>query len=922
MASFVEYNPTAPAENYTNRSRGTDTPKGNDVLGQLFKGVGEAVDTTVKFVDNRNIQNLGEELTTGIDAIRGAQAVDAAVSDPTVTGGETGANVPGAVTSPPGVAAATSEISRIQQAYKEGKIGDTYYYSKVEALARQVRSKYPGYREEIDKKVSSIIGTNPANALRSSLLSDLKQAQSTAQSRTNSDEAIIERGKDRLSGAKYQRFVAGERDPAFIAELKTDIQQGEARKSTVDLMKSELELKRAQGTALKEDYEKIARKEGSDLVWNVINEGIDTAGGGKFSMNTINEKIAGLATGKALSPEELSQLNAGFNALENRATMAVEAIHRAKLGKNGEYSLGSELDQAQLNQAREYALAPLVRMRKALTDGDTGTFAFYANTAKMMRSTTTADMLNRSDTLRKLSAAQELLGPALTQALVDGKVYTKAVSEVTKVLNLDGTVSVLAGENMSDVMKRNIKESRVSGTAVNAREYASTQVTTTRDVLTNPKIDAKVKMQAAKSLFDQTKNFLMDKDLFTENSRTSVLATFTAPEVVDSMKELGKTDPAAWENYKSWVESTTKATHNTTLGTLLQLQTTPQAVKVLVDAQGRVSVERDRSVPTDQYSAASARQLQDLAPKIAQLNSAIDARRRSAKSDGMDPIAAGAQFVQALGLKLSDPKEGARSQSTAPLPDPAEGGAKVQPSSLQFEGVSDAILQENINDPNLPEVQKADYRAELAMRNGTAPQPEATIQLANSEDFEQNDRDLLIELERGPEAIDLEARDARRARGGYTPDPTWQRGGQTIEKTADLRSAIPAAAAELGVSAEDLATVISYETGGKFDPSIRGGAGNRHIGLIQFGPSEQRMYGASQDQTPGEQMQAVVKYLKHRGFKPGMGILDLYSTINAGSPGRYGASDANNGGAPGTVRDKVENQMAGHRARARRLLAD
>ncbi len=51
-----------------------------------------------------------------------------------------------------------------------------------------------------------------------------------------------------------------------------------------------------------------------------------------------------------------------------------------------------------------------------------------------------------------------------------------------------------------------------------------------------------------------------------------------------------------------------------------------------------------------------------------------------------------------------------------------------------------------------------------------------------------------------------------------------------------------------------------------------------------------------------------------------MSGLDLYSTINAGSPGRYSASDANNGGAPGDVRDKWEKQMTGHRQKALALL--
>lgn len=110
-------------------------------------------------------------------------------------------------------------------------------------------------------------------------------------------------------------------------------------------------------------------------------------------------------------------------------------------------------------------------------------------------------------------------------------------------------------------------------------------------------------------------------------------------------------------------------------------------------------------------------------------------------------------------------------------------------------------------------------------------------------------------------------------------------------KTAGLRGAIKKSAAELGISPVDLATVISYETGGKFSPSIMGGKGGRYIGLIQFGPEERKRYGASADQTPEQQMEAVTRYLKDRGLKPGMGLADLYSTINAGTPGRYKASD-------------------------------
>lgn len=136
----------------------------------------------------------------------------------------------------------------------------------------------------------------------------------------------------------------------------------------------------------------------------------------------------------------------------------------------------------------------------------------------------------------------------------------------------------------------------------------------------------------------------------------------------------------------------------------------------------------------------------------------------------------------------------------------------------------------------------------------------------------------------------------------------------------DMRSYLMSTAANLGIHPSDLATAISYETMGRFDPNLWGGAGGKHLGLIQFGPEEQAKYGVKPDMPLSDHFGAVENFLRDRGVKPGMGMLDIYSTINAGRPGLYNASDANNGGAPGTVADKVATQMVGHRARADAML--
>lgn len=137
-----------------------------------------------------------------------------------------------------------------------------------------------------------------------------------------------------------------------------------------------------------------------------------------------------------------------------------------------------------------------------------------------------------------------------------------------------------------------------------------------------------------------------------------------------------------------------------------------------------------------------------------------------------------------------------------------------------------------------------------------------------------------------------------------------------------------AGAKKRGLDPIDVATAISYETGGTFDPAIPGPTTQhgQHQGLIQFGEPQAKQFGAdfSDPQTAVRSQLdpdtgAVWKYLDSTGVKAGMGLPEIYSAINAGGVGRMGASDANNGGAPGTVADKVAG-MGDHRTKAAQYL--
>jgi hypothetical protein len=115
----------------------------------------------------------------------------------------------------------------------------------------------------------------------------------------------------------------------------------------------------------------------------------------------------------------------------------------------------------------------------------------------------------------------------------------------------------------------------------------------------------------------------------------------------------------------------------------------------------------------------------------------------------------------------------------------------------------------------------------------------------------------------------------------------------------------------------DLLTLISYETIGTFSTGIIGGKNNLYQGLIQFGPEERAKYGVTGNETFEQQMDKVYQFMVDRGFKPGMGLLDMYSIVNSGSPGNYNASDRPGSTVTTHVRDMLNSQ---HRAKARAIL--
>ena len=121
--------------------------------------------------------------------------------------------------------------------------------------------------------------------------------------------------------------------------------------------------------------------------------------------------------------------------------------------------------------------------------------------------------------------------------------------------------------------------------------------------------------------------------------------------------------------------------------------------------------------------------------------------------------------------------------------------------------------------------------------------------------------------------------------------PVQNRGQQNFGNknfTKEKAESIARVAKNIGVDPNDLAAVISFETGGTFNPNIRNPKSSA-TGLIQFmagsGGKKGLYYGMTRDQFGGlsfdEQMKYVERYFKERGFdgKRKRDVADTYTAI-------------------------------------------
>lgn len=545
MAAF---NPEVKPNNdpsYLGYSRELERPRANNTLGNLFEGIGDVVSLGTAAVDNTIQEGIKNDVTASVDKIRGDTGVD-----PVAELYGTGGKLPNGDT-PPNAPGVQKAMQGLTEAWKQGKLRDTDYYGKLEAMTRQIRAKYPGYRSEVDAMVARTTGVNPANALMNAIQAEFNSAQKQIEKKQDAWESYKERNQKYFPADYWSNPEKYTQD-----QLKAYVGVKERENAEVTATNARLEMESKNNKLTQDNALAAYSRRIEQTVDNTISEGLQAANFDSFLKDIAKKSQSGIK----LTPDDKELITAKFNTLRGQTLMAIRSAWTQKFdptkADSGSFSTVitdldgrrkvegdamKRIDDLQENVFSEkYGLiAAEQRIIKANKDQEESRLWTDPRFKGLVRGGAVRDKIGDIGLQEAIRQAPDL-GTAITNSVRDYMITSSATG--------DGS--------LNDAILSLKEESR--------RKYGKSDgkgafgvIMDTYGTFNNSTISPETRLNIGRTLVKQAEASQNAVFQFEKDDRYKVFAAMSDPQTSKNMFELGKTDPKLYQEYKDFVAQTT-----------------------------------------------------------------------------------------------------------------------------------------------------------------------------------------------------------------------------------------------------------------------------------------------------------------------------------------------------------------------------
>lgn len=517
-------------KDFLNMSRGVEVDTTGDTsLGSTLKQAGDLISVGTKAVNSMFESAITQELEPQVDQARSEMGVDAAT---TIQG------APG-TTTPQEITRAFNELEGMNKAVAQGTMKDSHYWGRLNAVAKQLRSKYAGHRDFIDQKMASMVGTNPANALIRSLQSEALEAQRKANSQADKEQAYFLAATK--SGNASPALVEGYQNGRIpFNEFVLAVTRNAYSQDQIKAQQQALNLRKAQGEQVDKDTEELWERSTATKTNAEFNDRM-TALGGAFA--NVRDRMVSMSQGRIQTPEEKQALSNAFIQLQLEVENSLNKHANQAWDGDDARSFAQRLPQERIRKTIDMHKARIKAMQDAAEKGD---LSLLGQTKLVLEAAQTNNKLEalKDKTLANINTMRDLVGETtISLAMAQNpKLLSTSKQSITTFIVSN---SVATGEPLSAT----IKEAQTAGLDSVTEREANLMI---GKVLADPKTTLQGARNIVSSFFGEGNKDYLRTQPASERART--LADMTTPAAEARMWQLKEqADPNLWVQYKTWV---------------------------------------------------------------------------------------------------------------------------------------------------------------------------------------------------------------------------------------------------------------------------------------------------------------------------------------------------------------------------------
>lgn len=554
MPAFNPVPQDVSPENAIDYSRGIPNSR---VFQTLFGGVADAIHGYVNARDEQIKNQIYEDTlaTTEklqqpyIDALNaeGGATVDGrpGVLGPLASAGRSGTGGIGsdqaaAAAAPAAIDSAASSISRLQQAYVQGTVRDSYYHNQLNSMVKSLRANFPGYNQYIDSVVQNITGITPANALVADYFQEAKANAAALKANADKFQTFVDSHNQSIMRAGMGDVLLHPENyqtPEAQARVRYGVGIVEAQDANVTASKAALDLKVANGNANAEDYYQTYLNTAHSEASIAVSAGTNLGG------DLVARLQKAQADPSSVSPDDLAALNAGLAQMLTAQQAKANQFLNTPYDDTGRTRAGDMHNTAWEADVRSAFTQPIKELQDAINNKDYGLAVYNANKAKAMLDSSKANLIQSSGFAQWLTTSRDLFGDTFV---------SQAISEISPMadqyktfMRQSGILAGMSGQASLDQVTQIFKQDRdIKGDPKVVVGHIQDSV----NVLMDPQSPPEAVANEVQYLYgDRNRNFLEN---FPPEQRTYVYNQLVNKNIAARIEQIGNPDLTA--NYVHW----------------------------------------------------------------------------------------------------------------------------------------------------------------------------------------------------------------------------------------------------------------------------------------------------------------------------------------------------------------------------------